>query len=96
MGEFGTNGGASHTVQIKERSLLGNIESLKKTQTKILGSDTFCILQSEGVTEIGALYKVSSSKFALVIGSKTLKEKVQGREMQYRFGSTGICFNFCR
>ena len=43
-------------------------------------SNIFRILESEGVTEIGALYKVSSSKLLLVFGSKTAKEKLRYRD----------------
>ena len=64
------------------------------TQKKILESDLFRILESEGVTEIGALYKVSPSKFVLVFGSKTAKEKLAGTEIQCRFGESEIKLNF--
>ena len=56
----------AHSAQVKERSLLGHLICSKETQKKILESDIFRILKSEGVTEIGALYKVSPSKFVLV------------------------------
>ena len=51
----------------------------EKTHRRILESDIFCILESEGVTEVGALYRVSPSKFVLVFRSKTAKRnfKVQ-------------------
>ena len=51
----------------------------EKTHRRILESDIFCILESEGVTEVGALYKVSPSKFVLVFRSKKAKRnfKVQ-------------------
>ena len=57
--------------------MLGHIVCSEETEKKILESDIFRILQSEGVTEIGALYKVSPSKFELLFGSKTAKEKLQ-------------------
>ena len=84
----------SHSAQIKERSLLGHIVCSEETQKRILESDIFRILESEAVTEIGALYKVSPSKFALVFGSKTAKEKLQGTEIQCRFGDFEICLDF--
>ena len=58
----------------------------EETQKRILESINLRILESEGVTEIGALYKVSPSNLILVFGSKTAKEKLQGTEAQYRFG----------
>ena len=64
----------------------------EETQRKTLESDYFRILESEGVTEIGALYKVSPSKFVLVFRSKTVKEKLEGTEI--RFGDSEICLNF--
>ena len=66
----------------------------EETQRKILESDIFRILESEGVTEIDALYKVSPSKFVLVFGSKAAKEKLEGTEIQCRFGDSEICLNF--
>ena len=60
----------AHSAQVKERSLLGHLICSEETQKKILESDIFRILKSEGVTEIGALYKVSPSKFVLVFGSE--------------------------
>ena len=66
----------------------------EETLRKILESDIFCILESEGVTEIGALHKVSPSKFVLVFESKAAKEKLEGTEIQCRFGDTDICLNF--
>ena len=53
----------SHSAQIRERSLLGHLACSEETQKKILESGIFRTLESEGVTEIGALYKVSPSKF---------------------------------
>ena len=66
----------------------------EEAQKKILESDIFRILESEGVTEIGALYKVSPSKFVLVFGSKTPKEKLAGTEIQCRFSDSEVCLNF--
>ena len=65
----------------------------EETQRKILESDIFRIPESKGVTEIGPLYKFSPSKFILVFGSKTAKEKIQGTEIQCRFGDSEICLN---
>ena len=56
--------------------------------------DIFRILESEGVTGIGALYKFSPSKFVLVFGLKTAKEKLAGTEFQCRFGESEIKLNF--
>ena len=84
----------SHSAQVKEKSLLGHLMCSEETQKKILESDIFRILESEGVTEIGALYKVSPSKFVLVFESKTAKKKLEGREIQCRFGDSEICLNF--
>ena len=61
---------------------------------KVLESDIFRILESEGVTGIGALYKVCLSKFVLVFGSKATKEKLAGAEIQCRFGESEIKLNF--
>ena len=74
--------------------MLGHLVCSEETQRKILESVIFCILESERVTEIGALYKISPSKFVLVFGSKTAKEKLQGTEIQCRFGDSEICLNF--
>ena len=84
----------AHSAQVKERSLLGHLVCSEKTQKKILESDIFCILKSEGVTGIGALYKVSPSKFVLVFGSTAVKEKLESTEIQCRFGDSDICLNF--
>ena len=40
------------------------------------------------------MYKVSPSKFVLAFGSKTLKEKLAGTEIQYRFRDSEVCLNF--
>ena len=45
----------AHSAQVKERSLLGYLVCSEEIQKKILESDIFRILKSEGVTEIGAL-----------------------------------------
>ena len=68
----------SHSAQIKEKSLLGYLVCSEETQKEIIKPDIFRIRESEGITEIGALYKVSPSKFVLVFGSKTAMEKLQG------------------
>ena len=83
-----------HSAPVKEKSLLGHLLCSEETQRKILESDIFRILESEGVTEIGALHKVSPSKFVLVFGSKTAKEKLERTEIQCRFGNSEICLNF--
>ena len=85
-----------HSAKVKERSLFGHIMYSEETQKKILESDLFRILESEGLTEIGALYKVSPSKFILVFGSKTAKEKLAGTEVQCCFGESEIILNFQR
>ena len=74
--------------------MLGHLVCSEETQRNILESDIFCILESEGVTELGALCKVSPSKFVLIFGSKTAKEKLQGTEIQFRFGDLENCLNF--
>ena len=45
------------------------------------------------MTEVGALYKVSPSKFVLVFGSKAPKEKLVGTEFQCRFSDFEVCLN---
>ena len=84
----------SHSARIKERSLLGHWMCPEGTQQKILESDIFRILGSEGVTEIATLYKVSPSKFVLVFGSKTAKEKLENIVIQCRFGESDITLSF--
>ena len=74
--------------------MLGHLVCSEETQKKILESDIFRIVESGGVTEIGALYKVSPSKFALIFESKTAKEKLQGTEIQCRFGNSEIKLSF--
>ena len=64
------------------------------TPKKVLELDIFRILESGGLTEIGALYKVCSSKFVLALGSETVKEKLPGTEIQCRFGDSELCLNF--
>ena len=58
----------AHSAQVKERSLLGHLVCSEETQKKILESDIFRILKSEGVTEIGALYKAFSGEFVCCSG----------------------------
>ena len=72
----------AHSAHVQERSLLGHLITSEETQKKILEADIFRILESEGVTEIGALYKVSPSKFVLVFGSQAAKEKLENTEIQ--------------
>ena len=84
----------NHSALIKERSLLGHIMRSEEAQKKILESDIFRILESDGVTQIGALYKISPSKFILVFRSKTANHKLGGREIQCRFGDSETCLNF--
>ena len=86
----------SHSAQIKEKSMLGHLVSSEETQKDIIESVIFRILDSEGITEIDALYKVSPSKFILAFGSKTAKEKLQGTEIQCRFGDFEVFLNFCK
>ena len=81
-------------IAICVKSLLGHLVCFEETQRKILESDIFRIPEFKGVIEIGPLYKVSPSKFVLVFGSKTAKEKLQGTEIQCRFGDSEICLNF--
>ena len=45
------------------------------------------------MTEIGALYKVSPSKFVLVFGSETAKAKLARTEIQCRLGDSEITLN---
>ena len=45
-------------------------------------------------SQIGALYKVSPLKFVLAFESKVAKEKLQGTEIQCRFGNSEICLSF--
>ena len=49
----------NHSAQIKEIWLLGHIMCSEEAQKKILESDIFRILESDGVIEIGVLHKVS-------------------------------------
>ena len=65
----------------------------EEAQKKILESDFFYILETEGVTEIGTLYKFCPSKVVLVFGSKTVKDKLTCTEIHYRFGDSEICLN---
>ena len=60
----------------------------------ILEPDIFCILESQEVTEIGALYKVSPSEFVFVFGSKTTKDKLLGTEFRCCFGDSEVWLTF--
>ena len=84
----------AHSAHVQERSLLGHLITSEETQKKILEVDIFRILESEGVTEIGALYKVSPSKFVLVFGSQAAREKLQNTEIQCRFGDSDLRLSF--
>ena len=84
----------AHSAHVQERSLLGHLITSEETQKKILEADIFRILESEGVTEIGALYKVSPSKFVLVFGSQAAREKLQSTEIQCRFGDHDLRLSF--
>ena len=84
----------AHSVHVQERSLLGHLITSEETQKKILEADIFRILESEGVTELGALYKVSPSKFVLVFGSKASKEKLEDTEIRCHFGDSDIRLSF--
>ena len=84
----------AHSAQVQERSLLGHLISSEETQKKILEADIFRTIESEGVTEIGAMYKVSPSKFVLVLGSKAAKEKLENTEIQCRFGNSELRLSF--
>ena len=76
----------NHSAWIKEISLIGHIICLKETPKEILELDI--------LTEVGALYKVAPSKFVFVFGSKTLKKKLAGTEIQCRFSNSEVCLNF--
>ena len=82
------------SARIKEKSLLGHTMCSEEAQKKILKSNIFGILGFEGVTKIGALYKVFPSKFVFVFVSKMAKDKLTGTEIQCRFGDSEICLNF--
>ena len=51
--------GEAHSAHAQERSLPGHLITSEETQKQILEADIFRTLESEGATEIGALYKVS-------------------------------------
>ena len=76
----------NHSTWINERSLIGHIMCSEENPKKILESDI--------LTEVGALYNVSPSKFALVFGSKTPKEKLAGTEIQCRFSDSEVYLDF--
>ena len=84
----------AHSAHVQERSLLGHLITSEETQKKILEADILRILESGGVTEIGALYNVSPSKFVLVFGSQAAKEKLQNTEIQCRFGDHDLRLSF--
>ena len=84
----------AHSAHVQERPLLGHIITSEETQKKILEADIFRLLEYEGVTEVGALYKVSPSKFVLVFGSRASKEKLVGTEIRCRFGDSDIRLSF--
>ena len=86
--------GLKSSAEVKEKSMPGHLVYSEEIQRKILESDIFHTLESEGATEIAALYKVSSSKFVLALGSRTAKEKLQGTEIQFRLGDSETCLNF--
>ena len=86
----------SYSAQIKERSLLGHLQCSGEIQKRILESDIFHILSSEQKMGIGALYKVSPSKFVLVFRSQTEKEKLKNTVFQSRFGESDIYLNFSK
>ena len=84
----------SYAAQVRERSLFGHIMCSEETLKKIRESDICSILESEAVTEIGALYKVSPSKFVLVFSTKMAKEKLTNTEIQCRYGDLQISLYF--
>ena len=76
----------NHSAWIKQRLLIGHTTYSEETPKKILKQDI--------LTEVGALCKVSPSKFVLVFGSKTPKEKLAGIEIQCRFSNSEVHLNF--
>ena len=72
----------SHSAWIKERSLIGHTTYSEETPKKILKYDI--------LTDVGPLCKFSPSKFDLVFGSKTPKEKLAGIEIQCRFSNSEV------
>ena len=76
----------NHSAWIKESSMIFQIMASEETPKNILESDI--------LTEVGALYKISPSIFILVFGSKTPKEKLAGTEIQCRFSDSEVCLNF--
>ena len=63
-----------HVAQVKERSLTVYLLCKEELLGKFLESDIFHILETEGITEMSALFKVSSSKFILIFKSKKVRE----------------------
>ena len=76
----------NHPAWIKERSLISHIICSEETPKKILESDI--------LTEVGALYKISPSRFVLVFGSKTPKDKLVCTEVECGFSDSEVCLNF--
>ena len=74
--------------------MLGHLICSEENQKKILESNILRILDSEGVTKIAALSKISPSRVVLFFGSKTAKKKLQGTEIQCRFGDSEIKLSF--
>ena len=69
------------------------------TQRKVLESDTFRVLESERVAEIGALICTKFLPQSLLwscFGLKKAKEKLQGTDIPYCFGNSEIWLNFCK
>ena len=75
----------NHSAWIKERSMIFQIMASEETPKNILESDI--------LTEVGALYKISPSIFILVFGSKTPKEKLAGTEIQCCLSDSEVCLN---
>ena len=75
----------NHSAWIKESSMIFQIMASEETPKNILESDI--------LTEVGALYKISPSIFILVFGSKTPKEKLAGTEIQCCLSDSEVCLN---
>ena len=67
----------TETVLFALNHCLAILVCSEETQRKILESDIFRIPESKGVTEIGPLYKVSLSKFVLMIKNGEGETSVQ-------------------
>ena len=61
--------------------MLGHLVCPKEIPEKILESNTLLILESESVTEIGALHKIFLSNFLLICNSNVAKEKLENPEI---------------